>query len=136
MRIAELSTRTGYSIDQARRRLNALHEEGVIQRERQTQTPRAWEYAPQTVELLRTLNRLEHAGCTCKEAIAIVAAECRAAPSNAGSEDSYGEVRGFRVSLTIEIRNTVRDLLSKTTASVAFDLRKLAGAKGVDRINN
>jgi hypothetical protein len=136
MRIAELSMEAGYSTDQARRRLNGFVEEGVVERKRQTEWPYAWEYSPEILELLRDLRRHEDAGCTCKDAIPIVAAQHRSGPCRFGSDDPCNESPSCCVTVVIELGATPKSTIPKAFESVAINSQGAGKTLAVDQINS
>jgi len=69
--------------------------------------------------LLQELKRLEAAGCTCKEAIPIVAARHKGRIARSYSDDSCGGQSLLRVTIAIELGDASAGMTPKVLASVA-----------------
>lgn len=118
MRIAELAMSAGYSLDQARRRLNRLVELDAIERERDPQWPRAWNYGEEALQTLTAVKDLEASGMTSKEAIQSVADRHHHGAAEAPSPVPPREPEEIRVPAGLKAEHGSRE----TTFTFSFSI--------------
>ena len=76
MKLSEAAELSGFSVDQARRRLNQLAREGVIKRRHLPEEQNRWDYTDKAVEVLKQLMYYEQdLGLTSKAGIIRLAVE-------------------------------------------------------------